>query len=243
MPDHTQETPPQRNEKRTGRGHLQNSRQEARSQAGDWAPSKGVRGQKPSAVPEGGARNECCDCENLLGEYLVGDRSLSRSLSKMQKSRLSQALAKLRAVGQKVAVCETSAGGLVASALLAEAGASKFFAGGVVGYSKAAKQTFLGLDPESSKPTSTEPHAIELAEACRAILQTEWAIGETGVAGPSPNSRGISPGVCAIAVVGPNGFVRSEMLYPDDTLSAEDAYGCEVDRTDMIFSLHHSALL
>ena len=141
-------------------------------------------------------------------------------------ARLSQALAKLSASGQKVAVCETSAGGFVASALLAQAGASKFFAGGVVGYSKAAKQTFLGLDPDASQPTSTEPHAIELAEACRAKLQTEWGIGETGVAGPRPNSRGISPGACALAVVGPNGLVRSQMLYPDDTLSAEDAYGC-----------------
>ena len=140
-------------------------------------------------------------------------------------TRFANALAKLGAAGQKVAVCETSAGGLIASQLLAQPGASKFFAGGVVGYSKTAKQAFLGLDPEASQPTSTEPHARELAEACRAKLQTDWAIGETGVAGPSPNSRGISPGVCAIAVVGPNGFVASKMLFPDDTLSAEDAYG------------------
>ena len=46
-----------------------------------------------------------------------------------------------------------------------------------------------------------------------------------GVAGPSSNSRGIAPGVCAIAVVGPGGIVRSEMLFPDDQLGALDAYG------------------
>ena len=78
---------------------------------------------------------------------------------------------------------------------------------------------------EPSKPTSTEPHAVELAMAARTKLGTEWAIGETGVAGPQPNSRGIAPGVCAIAVVGPDGLVKSRMLYPDDTLSASDAYG------------------
>ena len=41
---------PQRNEKENGTWTLQNSRQEARSQAGDWAPSKGVRGQKPQSA-------------------------------------------------------------------------------------------------------------------------------------------------------------------------------------------------
>ena len=52
MPDHTEETPTAQR-KENGTWTLQNSRQEARSQAGDWAPSKGVRGQKPSAVPAG----------------------------------------------------------------------------------------------------------------------------------------------------------------------------------------------
>lgn len=55
----TQETPTAQR-KENGTWTLQNSRQEARSQAGDWAPSKGVRGQKPSAVPagrKGGGRN------------------------------------------------------------------------------------------------------------------------------------------------------------------------------------------
>lgn len=139
-------------------------------------------------------------------------------------ARLHKALKTLSARGQRLGVCETSAGGFIASTLLAQPGASKFFAGGVVAYSMGAKQTFLGLEPEASKPTSTEPHAIELASALRTALDVEWAIGETGVAGPSANSRGISPGVCALAVVGPSG-ATSRMLYPTDTLSAADAYG------------------
>ena len=140
-------------------------------------------------------------------------------------SRLPNALKKLTAAAHKIAVCETSAGGKIAASLLAQPGASKFFAGGVVAYSKTAKHVYLGLDPDASKPTSTEPHAVELAMAARSRLGTEWAIGETGVAGPQANSRGIAPGVCAIAVVGPQGLVNSRMLYPDDKLSASDAYG------------------
>ena len=138
---------------------------------------------------------------------------------------MDKAVKRLAANSQKVAIAESSAGGLISASLLALPGASKFFAGGVVCYTKDAKKAFLKLDASSSKPTATEPHAVELASAIRDQLQCHWAIGETGVAGPTPNSRGISPGVCAIAVVGPDGLVRRKTLFPDEQLSAADAYG------------------
>lgn len=122
-------------------------------------------------------------------------------------------------------MAETSAGGLIAAGLLAQPGASKYFAGGVVTYTKESKLKLLGLDSEKTKPTSTEPHAFELAMAVRTTLGSDWAIGETGVAGPSPNSRGIAPGVGAIAVVGPNNARLTKSIFPDDELSASDAYG------------------
>ena len=96
--------------------------------------------------------------------------------------------ARFTAAGHSVAVAETSAGGLIASELLAQSGASKFFRGGVVAYSKHAKQMLIGLDPAASQPTSTEPHAVELARAMREKLGTDWAIAETGTAGPKPRS-------------------------------------------------------
>ena len=112
----------------------------------------------------------------------------------MQSPRLAAAMSRLVAAKRKIAVAETSAGGLIAASLLAQPGASAYFAGAVVVYTKAAKKTFLGLEEESSQPTSTEPHAVELAEAIRTTLGADWAIGETGVAGPKPNSRGVAPG-------------------------------------------------
>lgn len=135
-------------------------------------------------------------------------------------SRLS---AFLSAHGHSIAVAETSAGGLIASSLLCLPGASKVFRGGVVAYSAQSKEALLGLSAKT--PTATEAHALELANAARAKLGAEWGLGETGVAGPAKNSRGCSPGVCAIAVVGPSGFQRAATLWPDDTLSAADAYG------------------
>ena len=138
---------------------------------------------------------------------------------------LAAAAKRLVAAGHKVAVAESSAGGLISSELLAQNGASKWYLGGVVCYTKTAKAALLGLKAETSKPTSTEPHAAELAHAVREKLGADWGIGETGVAGPAPNSRGIAPGVCAIAIVGPQGKRLTATLWPDDGLGAADAYG------------------
>ena len=60
--------------------------------------------------------------------------------------------------------------------------------------------------------------------AVREQLSADWGVGETGVAGPGKNSRGVAPGVCGIAVVGP-GVSKTLMIFPDSTLSAADAYG------------------
>lgn len=48
-----------------------------------------------------------------------------------------------------------------------------------------------------------------LAEAARAKSGADWAIGETGVAGPRANGCGVPAGTTSVAVVGPNGLVRS----------------------------------
>lgn len=141
------------------------------------------------------------------------------------RCRLAAAVAKLAASGQTIAVAETSAGGLISAKLLAQPGASKFYLGGVVTYTEASKTDLIGVDASKSRPTATEPHAYELAAAVRAKLGSDWAIGETGVAGPAPNSRGIAPGVCAIAVLGPGKRRLTKSLWPDDQLNASDAYG------------------
>jgi len=137
----------------------------------------------------------------------------------MSAARVAALLMKHKAT---VAVAESSAGGAISRSLVAVRGASNYFAGSAVCYTAASKHTLLGLTP--AKPTATEAHAKELAMAVRERLSADWGIGETGVAGPGKNSRGVAPGVCAIAVVGP-GVSKTLMLFPDSTLSAADAYG------------------
>ena len=73
----------------------------------------------------------------------------------------------------------------MATELLAMRGASAFFKGGVVAYTKAAKETLLGLDPSKSKPTAGEAHALELARAARDRLGRCLTISESRMTAPT----------------------------------------------------------
>jgi nicotinamide-nucleotide amidase len=112
---------------------------------------------------------------------------------------------RLRARGETVAVGESSAGGLVAAALLAQSGASAFFLGGVVVYTGQARATLLGITPADMQDLrpSSEPYALLLARRVRERLGATWGLAETGAAGPSGNRYGDLPGHCCFAVAGP----------------------------------------
>src|SRR5438270_609148 len=111
---------------------------------------------------------------------------------------------RLRARGETVCVAESAAGGLISAALLAVPGASAYFLGGGVIYTRAARSSLLSVleaDLGEIRPSS-EPYALLLARAARDRLETTWAIGETGAAGPTGNRYGDPPGHACVAVVG-----------------------------------------
>lgn len=125
---------------------------------------------------------------------------------------------KLRERGETVAVAESSSGGLVAAALLAQAGASAFFRGGAVVYTKVAGAELLGLTPSdlTGIRSSSEPYAFVLADRIRERLRATWGISETGAAGPSGNSYGDAAGHTCVSVVGPAEQTRTIETESDD---------------------------
>ena len=123
----------------------------------------------------------------------------------MELSSMAAGLgALLKERGETVAVAESSAGGLVSAALLAIPGASAYYAGGGVIYTRAARRGLLGL-PEDviAMRASTEDYAVILAGAMRQRLDATWGLCETGAAGPTGNRYGDAAGHVCIAVAGP----------------------------------------
>lgn len=127
----------------------------------------------------------------------------------------------LRARGETVAVAEGSAGGLVSSALLAVPGASAFYLGGSVVYTRNALDGML-TGPVERPPKlrgASEPWATHLARASRVHLRATWGVGEGGATGPSGNPYGDPAGHAWVAVSGPTERARHLLTGDDDRLA------------------------
>jgi nicotinamide-nucleotide amidase len=117
----------------------------------------------------------------------------------------------LKSRRETIAVAESSAGGLIAAALLAVPGASAYFLGGAVIYTKKARFALLGIDDAAmaGNRASTEFYAALLAKTVRERHTATWGLGETGATGPSGNRYGDAAGHACIAVSGPTSRVMT----------------------------------
>jgi nicotinamide-nucleotide amidase len=113
--------------------------------------------------------------------------------------------AALKALGQTVAVAESSSGGLISAALLTVPGASKYYLGGAVVYTGKARMALMDLPREAvaGMRSASEPYALLLARTARERFGATWGVSETGAAGPTGNGYGDAPGHSCIAVAGP----------------------------------------
>ena len=111
----------------------------------------------------------------------------------------------LKARKQTIAVTESSAGGLLAATLLAVPGASAYFLGGAVVYTKKARKVLMDIGDAEMQGlrSSSEPYAMLLARTARARFETTWGLAETGASGPSGNIYGDAAGHTCVAVSGP----------------------------------------
>ena len=114
--------------------------------------------------------------------------------------------------GERVAVAEGTAGGLISAALLAVPGASRYYAGGGVVYTLQSRVALTGVSAEqyaNYRGTTSEMIAA-LAEAMRQRLEANWCIAESGIAGPTGGRSGAPPGRVTIGVAGP--VARTEVI-------------------------------
>lgn len=125
----------------------------------------------------------------------------------------------LRERGETVAVAESSAGGLISAALLAVPGASAFFLGGAVVYTRAARKALLGMSDAdaSGMRAETEPYASFIGSRIRGLHGATWGLGESGAAGPTGSRYGDAPGHVAMAVVGTGEMTVTRTVETGDT--------------------------
>jgi nicotinamide-nucleotide amidase len=129
-----------------------------------------------------------------------------------------RAARRLKERHETIAVAESSCGGLISASLLSIPGASAYFVGGTVTYTRVANQAFLAgaVDLPAALQAETEPYALYLAHSAAARLETTWGIGESGAAGPTGSRYGDPAGHVWVAVAGPADSTRHLLTGSED---------------------------
>ena len=147
------------------------------------------------------------ECAGLLGDDFIG----------FGHDGLAKVVADhLREQGRTLAVAESCTGGLLANSFTDICGASKFFMGGIVGYSNEAKMRLLDC-PEcllSQHGAVSEECAVAMATGVAEKLGADYGLAITGFAGPTGGGGDNPVGTIFVGLHAPGGDWSKKLSYP-----------------------------
>ncbi len=150
---------------------------------------------------------EIAKLKEIIGDIIIGFEN-SESIEKSVANLLTKSR-------KTLAVAESCTGGNIARLLTENAGASKFFKGGVIAYSEEIKLKELNISEEIIKTHTVV--SVEVAEAMALGIQqkmnTDYAIATTGNAGPTTDNTDKTVGVVCIAIATPMGIISEEFSF------------------------------
>jgi PncC family amidohydrolase len=140
---------------------------------------------------------------------------------------------RLKVRRETIAVAESSTGGLISAALLAVPGASAYFLGGAVVYTRQARRALVSI-PDAAMAgirSASEPYALLLARTVCEQHGATWGLSETGAAGPSGNRYGDPAGHACIAIAGPSQHVLTVRTGSSDRQANMQAFATKALET------------
>lgn len=152
---------------------------------------------------------------NLSSELIAQMHSLlgTAIVAENKTSLAEQIHTLLISSGQSLSLAESCTGGMLTSQLVAFAGSSSYLMQGLVTYSNQAKMEILGVKQETLDQHGAVSIATveEMAEGARGILNTDYALATSGIAGPDGGTKEKPVGTVAIALATKN-KVFSQMI-------------------------------
>ena len=164
-----------------------------------------ARGSEARMLVDSAARRT----RELLGDFVFGvnEESLEAVIVRLFTER-----------GQTFALAESCTGGFIAHRITNVPGASAVLLAGLVTYSNAAKQSFLGVRAETlaAHGAVSEAGAREMAEGARARTGADYAVAVTGTAGPTGGTPEKPVGTVFLALATPTQTLAEKRLNPWD---------------------------
>ena len=121
--------------------------------------------------------------------------------------------------GETLGCAESLTGGDLAALLSSTPGASGWFRGAVVSYATDLKRRLLGV---TAQRIISADCAAEMAAGVRSLLEVDWALATTGVAGPD-RQEDQPVGTVFVAVAGPQQVRTSELALSGDRAAIRGA--------------------
>lgn len=138
------------------------------------------------------------ELKRLTADYLIADTDepLEVIVGRMLKER-----------HQTISTAESCTGGKLASLLNKHAGSSAFYYGSIISYDNSVKEQVLGVPAELIKAHGVVSEEVVrvMAESVRKILNTNYSIATSGIAGPTGGSEEKPVGTVWIAWATPEG--------------------------------------
>lgn len=136
----------------------------------------------------------------LIGDHIFGFDEMSIAVVVLDI---------LKSKGKTVASAESCTGGTIAKVITAIPGSSAAFKGTVVSYATEVKEKVLGVSHlDIEKYTVVSRQVVEqMAVGVRNLLETDYAVATTGIAGPDGGTEQTPVGTVWMAVATPDGVV------------------------------------
>ena len=119
---------------------------------------------------------------------------------------------------QTISTAESCTGGGVGHALTAVSGSSAVYAGGVISYTNEVKERVLHVPAETLDlhGAVSSQTAKAMAEGVRSLLQTDFGVSVTGLAGPNGDGSGKPVGLVYIGIACKDATSAHEFVFKGD---------------------------
>ncbi|WPP51308.1 competence/damage-inducible protein A [Catalinimonas niigatensis] len=147
----------------------------------------------------------------LIEEYVfaLGDISLEETIGNMLMEK-----------GKTIALAESCSGGYVAHSLTSTAGSSAYFQGALVPYHNKLKEEVLDVKKETliNNGAVSEATVTEMAQNIRKLLQADFGLASSGIAGPGGGTLEKPVGTIWIAVADAHETITQKLTLSKDRM-------------------------
>ena len=121
----------------------------------------------------------------------------------------------LKESSRTLAVAESCTGGKIAHFITSNPGSSAYFKGGVVAYSNEIKNKLLDVSSEIIETFGavSQQVAEAMAKGAQKVLNSDYSVATTGIAGPDGGTEEKPVGTVWIAVAGPSGIISKKYIF------------------------------